>query len=223
MATPTYNIDVFSNGEIRTQKIITPPPAKPLWWVPHDKCRYRYDNPKDWRYNPAQTGKPRDTVINNNMPMPEVFRLDPEHNFKVSSDYMQLLIDINPELLPEKALGLLGPGLAFCNFQFGVFDQPRFMGGGNVTGEIDGDRLWLKTLRADRPVPNAQDVLDDKTQWFWCVSVTPKNTINYWMRKGKDGYMHKCRMYLIANQPVYVKLNELKPVDHIIEDATAML
>ena len=222
MVSPTYNLDVFSNGEIQVRSTIIPPPSRPLYWVPHDKCRYSYDLP-DWRYNPAQTGKPRATVRNNNVPMPEVYRLDPAHNFNLNSDYMQLLVDINPELLPDKALGLLSPRLAFCNFQFGVFDQPRFMGGANVTGVVDGSRLWLNTLRADRPAPSAQEVLADHTLWFWCVSVTPKNTINYWMRRGKDGNMHKCRMFLIADRPVYVLLDELKPISQIVDDATVML
>ena len=222
MASPTYNINVLSNGNIEVEKVQPPTPSRKLFWVPHDKCRYSYDLP-DWRYNPAQTGKARLTTQIHNIPEPEVYRLDPEHSFKLNSNYMQLLVDINPELLPDKALGLLAPRLAFCNFQFGVFDQPRFMGGATVTGDIDGDRLWLRALRADRAVPSAEEVLADQTLWFWCVSVTPKNTINYWARMGKDGQRHRCRMFLIADRPVYVQLNELKPVDHIIEDATAML
>lgn len=193
----------------------------PLFWVPHDKCRYSYDLP-DWRYNPLQTGRPRGSVISTNKPQPEVYRLDPEHSFSLTTDYLQLLVDINPELLPDKALALVGTGLAFCNNKYGTFDQPRYMGGATVTGEVDGNRLWLKTLRADHPAPTAEAVLNDPTQWFWCVSVTPKNKINYWMRLGKDGTPKKCRMFLIAERPVYVQLDELKRV-YSIQNPQAFL
>lgn len=206
MATLSHRLNVFSDGHIEAVK-----PA-PLFWVPHDLFRFSYDNPKDRRFNPEGDGKVRATTIG---PIPEVYNVFvPGTDLKLPPEFQALVPGINPDLTCEKAMTLLGLGLAFCNHQFGTLDPPRLMGGAVVTGTVSGSNLLLKTIRTDRPCPKAADVLADPTLWFWCVSVNAKGIVTLWQRRGADGNMYPCRFPLFGNG-LSVPLNEFMPIDHV--------
>jgi hypothetical protein len=211
MAQLSHNLSIMSDGSIQAE------PAAPslprTWLVPHDRMRINYDKPEDggWKFNPAINGRVRQVVRDTGKSMPEVYRVLPSHNFKLGDDWLRLLCDINPEL-GDKALSILVAKLAFCNAQYAVVDQPRVMGGWKVTGTPVGEKLWLKTLRVDQPVPKAADVLADRTAWGWCVGVRPDGNINMWWRKAKNGMDYNVRMFVVSAMPVYMMLDELYPL-----------
>ena len=202
-----HSLSIMSDGSIRTQTE-TPPVLPRMWMIPHDRMRYSYDKP-DWRYNSALDGKAREAARLNNKSQPEVYRVLPQHGFRLNDDWLNLFCEINPELSREMALSIFGEGLAFCNGTKNVMDQCRVMGGWMVTGTPAGDKLWLKTLRVDQPVPTVAQVLADRTVWGWCVSVRPDGLIGLWWRRGLDGQDHNVRMFIVSAQPVYISLDEL--------------
>lgn len=107
----------------------------PLWWFPHDRARYDYDAPKSggWRFNPRINGPARLTSRLNGS-MPEVYRLQPSHATRLQPEHVDLVVEINQKFSRDKAETFLGPGFAFCNAGWGVFDQPRLCGGAVITG-----------------------------------------------------------------------------------------
>lgn len=202
----------------RRYRLEVAPAPRPLYFVPHDVMRFDYDDPLrehslGWKYNPARTGKVRHSA--SIASQPEVYRVSPWQGFRFNEAWKQLLVDINPDLLPEKALTLLGAGLAFCNGEYGRFDGPRVMGGWTVTGEERDGKLWVDTLKVNDPIWSAEAVLADPTKWGWCVSVRPDGQIGLWHRLGKDGQMHPCRMLIVSSVPVWVPLDEVLPVGEV--------
>lgn len=189
-----------------------PTPSKKYWLVPHDKMRYNYDDEKSggWRFNPKINGPTRHSA--SIAAQPEVYRLDPEDGFILPEPFKDLICNINPEFDRDKALSVLNPALAFCNGEYGRFDQTRVMGGWIVSGKIDNDKLWINTVRINDPVPTAQQVLNDKSLWNWCVSVRPDGFINYFHRRASDGTMKRIRMIIFSQNPIYIPLNELYPL-----------
>lgn len=197
---------------------VQPPPVQsvPLYWIPHDKFRYDYDDRErlhtlGWKYNPAGTGGARNSA--SVASQPEVYRVDPSDGFRLPLVYQDLLCGINPDLSRDKALSVLNPALAFCNGETGRFDQPRFMGGWVVTGTERDGKLWVRTLQVGNPPPSASAVLADRTLWGWCVSVRPDGLIGLWHRRGLDGRMYPVRMLVLSQSPCYVPLDEVLRVD----------
>lgn len=111
-------------------------PSRPVYWVPHDRARYDYDSPTTggWRFNPQIDGKARAAAREHNQSLPEVYRQLPQHATRLLTAHYELVVGINPDLEPDKALTLLGEGLGWCNTQWGVFDQARLCGGALITG-----------------------------------------------------------------------------------------
>ncbi len=183
-----------------------------LYLVPHDKMRYDYDDrDRDhslgWAFNPKINGKRRKSASSKSQP--EVYRQRPENGFKMDTNWQNLLAAINPLHSRKKALSLLNPWLAFCNGEFGRFDQCRLMGGWVITGAVIGNQLKLKNLKINAPIPSAKDVLNDITLWGWCVSVRPDGYINYFQRLALDGTDKPVRMLNVSDADVYIPLEEL--------------
>ena len=182
-------------------------PSPPLYWVPHDKFRYSYDNPKDRRYNPAGDGKIREWG-SPTLAIPEVYNLNAS-NTKIPPEFQDLVCKINPDLSRDKAMTLMGDDLAFCNNTNFILDPPRVMGGWLVTGKESGGVLWLETIRVDKAVPPAEYVLSKRYLWGWCAGVSHAGNISLFLRKGIDGNMYPCRFPLMTKEEVFIPLDEL--------------
>lgn len=72
--------------------------------------------------------------------------------------------------------------------------------------------LWLDYIDINKPVPTTQEVLD-KRLWFYGTTITTSGTINYMMKKGQDGQMHRVRVPLMGARPLYVPLRWLHKLD----------
>lgn len=209
-----------------------------LYRWPHDIERYNYDHDDEMvgmRYMAWRSGKVRDAVINDPVynptrsPMPEVYRVIPDHVTPLSCRWLHLWYDCNKaDLTPEKWATLLGPTLAWMNRtgspprpncvtgydgEVGhedknpAFHSPIFNGGAVFKG-VEGDGfLHIETLLTSGPVPTAEYVLARPWLWFWGTSITREGRINRIMRMGRDGYLKPVRVPLMTRLPVRVPLS----------------
>lgn len=198
-------------GELQLETSL---PPRPLWYVPHDLMR-RDVTVDDFRYVAGLIGRVRQNVIEEKKPLPEVYRMDPEHSIALNEDFRDLLCAINPDISREKALGLLAMGLAWCNANEYVFDQPRVCGGATLEESYrDGNKVYIKSILTSQPVPTAEQVMASHC-WYWATSVKPDGSINVITRLGPDGYYHWVRMFIVTDEPVYINADELLPVTTI--------
>lgn len=126
---------------VERQDIPPAPDLPPVWWIPHDKYRFDYDDrlrrhSRGWAFNPRGDGPARYSARSTGSSKPTVYRQRPEHSIRLSNAHVGLLIDLNPELTEGMVRGLLDVGLAWCNAQWGVFHVPIIMGGASVTGSV---------------------------------------------------------------------------------------
>jgi hypothetical protein len=185
-----------------------------LYWIPHDRYRFDYDDEdrehsKGWAYNPAGTGPARHVAREKQVSMPEVYRFNPGHSTRIIEPFLDLLCDLNPMLSREKTMVLLGTGVAWCNTNWGVFDQPRLCGGAVVEGINDGNgKIWIKTMSVQRPAPTAQFVLDNFLSYI-ATEVKPDGRINLIQKIGIDGARHPARMIMLTSQAIYAPADEV--------------
>jgi hypothetical protein len=168
----------------------------------------------------------RQVVLNTGDPMPEVYRLNPDHHTILNCAFQWLWRNINPDLSDKRWSALLGNRLAWTNNtgfpghvncvlgeemskSFPRFDQPRACGGAILTGTERSGLLHIESMLTFQPVMSAADVLADPTKWYWGTSVNPKGEVNLIMRLGIDGQNYPVRVPLLSAQPVFLPLVEL--------------
>lgn len=232
MTSLTYNIDVFDNGGIEVKK------ALQLYRQPHDLEINRATSSADlsttdrvYRGDGNATGVVRDTVINsprnpNQEPMPEVYRVLPDHQTALECRWIRLWKDLNPMLSTSKFSTLLGNGLAWTNntgwpgryncltgegdpTKMPAFHAPIINGGAILKGEEYGGKLYIETLISSNPTPTAQEVLSKPWLWFWGTSIWKTGENKYITRLGIDGRYYPVRVPLITRLPVYLPLSWL--------------
>lgn len=206
--------------------------------APHDTEMVNFDD-EDFDYIPntnniSRVGVIREVVRRVNNARPEVYRLLPLHHVLLTEPLQKLWKDLNPDLSGEKWATLLGDDLAWTNGTgFGgdepkidyvnkrnldaekppAFDQARFCGGHTFhVDRVEGNRAYLRTLRVDRPLPKASELLANPNYhhlWYWGTSISPTGRIQKIPRLGLDGTLKFVRVPLYTNREVYVMKSEL--------------
>jgi hypothetical protein len=184
-----------------------------LYWIPHDRFRYDYDDrgrqhSRGWAYNAAGDGSARLVTRETGQSMPEVYRFLPEHATVIPLAYKDLLCDLNPMLSQTKTLDLLRRGVAWTNSTDGVFDFPRLCGGTVVEGRDADDKVWIKTMLLGEPAPSAQFVLDNFLSYI-ATEVRPDGGINLIHRRGMDGQLYPVRMIMLTSEPIFAYADEV--------------
>lgn len=227
---------------------VAPPPDNALYLrAPHDMERLDFDD-GDFTYipnsgTPNARGHIREVVRTRKVAMPEVYRLLPWHSVPLTAPLQHLWYGINDELSVDKWWTLMGSALAFTNNATGhspgnpranyvagtnldkeppAFDQARFTGGHIFRGRKDGSRAILETIRVDKPLPTAQELLNAKHLWFYATSISPSGRIQYFQRLGKDGTYKRVRIPLFTTREVWLPFADLHLInanDHIAPDA----
>lgn len=197
-----------------------------LYRKPHDIEIYSYDS-GDWRYGGAgyRSGRRRSAAALN--PMPEVYRLEPDHVTLLNCDCQRLWWELNPELSARTQSTLLDNGLAFCNHGTGfpyrhncltgehpelkdpAFDAPRDCGGALHKGIEQDGYLMIESILTTKPIPAGRDVIDKPWLWYWMTSVRPDGGINIVRRTSLTGALVPVKIPLITNQPVKIRLDFL--------------
>lgn len=169
-----------------------------------------------------RNGPLRDTVVNNSVGMPEVYRLYPGQQTSISCDWLKLWRNINPELSDEKFCTLLGNGYAFTNKTgfpgrrnciLGTnLDQkdPAFhellVCGGAVLKVLreDSEYFYIDSLLTSGPIPDADKLINELTWlWFYGVTITPTKRNFYMVKNGYDGLPKKIRVPFLTELPVF--------------------
>jgi hypothetical protein len=235
-------------GEIQIEEPVIQPPARQYYRVPHDVERVDW-NKGDLRYRTdGSRGEPRKIYTVNPITgqkeqilnaFPEVYRLAPDHHTVLNCAFQWLWRSINPDLSDKKWSTLLGnklawtnntgfPGHANCVLQEEMskpmprFDQARVCGGAILTGTERNGLLWIESMLINNPVMDPQDVLNDRSKWYWGTSVNPEGEVNLITRPGLDGRNYPVRVPIVTAQPVFLPLVELHklPISAPLPDAT---
>lgn len=198
-----------------------------LYRWPHDLERVENTENKIYLGNGNWTGKPREVVIQMGEPLPEVFRLGPDHQTPLSDGYIRLWRAMNPMLSDDKFATLLGNTLWLTNNTgwpgrrniiqgedldepLPAFHAPVVTGGALFAGiERDG-HLEIENLRSTAPAPGVEYVLARSWLWFWGTSVLPDGRVNTIKRLGTDGNMHPVKVPFISRYPLVIPLGWLQ-------------
>lgn len=220
--------------------------------VPHDiervnwnagDLRYRGNVP-EYRDNP-HGGPVRAVVTNAGDPMPEVYRLDPDHHTILDCYWQWIWRDMNVNISDKKWSTLLGNGLALTNNTgfpghyncvtgeekpdvikpsvFPRFDTPRVMGGAILTGIEMGGLLYITSLLVNDHSTTLDQIVAVPWLWYWWTSVNPEGEVNYITREGADGEMYSVRVPLVTTQQVTLPLSHLHklPIGSVLPPATS--
>lgn len=214
-----------------TKKFVLEQPTLPketFCRAPHDIERLNVNIDNFTYLSDSRKGYVRESVIQSNKSLPEVYRFLPFHSVLLTAPLQWLWRNINPELSAEKWSTLMDDTLAWCN-QTGIggdspranyvlgknldskpvaFDQVRFCGGAIFKVSISGGTAFIETIQSDNP-PSAEFVLNNPHLWYWGTSVSPRGYIYYIKRMGLDGTLKNVRIPLITAQQVYLPLSEL--------------
>jgi hypothetical protein len=219
-------IDISLRVSLARATVLPPvEPARRLLWVAHDDYRFNFDDrlrqhSQGWAYNPAGNGPVRQIVTEKQMSRPEVYRVEPQHSFRMTAPWLDLLAGINPELDPDDALSVLHRAVCYCNTQTNLLDQIRICGGATIEElRREGSRVYFRTILTKDaegnalPPPLAADVLADRALWHWVTGIQPDSDINY-VRRWNRAHTEKLpvRMLNISSVPVYFRADELLPV-----------
>lgn len=215
----------------------TPEPAFYRVRCPHDTERVNINQGRD-EYIPASTtptarGVVRQSVLDKGAPLPEVYRFSPAHSVLLTKPLQLLWKAINPELSNEKWRSLLGSALAFTNNGTGFatphadyvnnrdlnykppsFDQSRFCGGAEFRATRRDGLAIIESIRTDRPLPTAQQLLDSPWLWFWGTSIAPNGNIYYMRKKSVSGDLIKIRVPLFTELEIYLPWSWV----HVLQD-----
>ena len=242
MATPYKTIDVFSDG---SYKVKPSPPTSVEWrWVraPHDIERVNVDV-GDFRYRgnvpeysgDLHGGRVRANVIKAGKRLPEIYRFEPDHHTIADCDVQYMWWGLNSGLNAKRQSSLLDKGLMLMNGGAGLpghincltgegvnygtyprFDQARFMAGAYMLARREGDIAWISSMLKAEPIREAEEVLEHKEWWYWCVSLAPQGTSHLITRPSgvnSDGDPIPVRAPLITTHPVWLKWDELHWMD----------
>lgn len=198
---------------------------------PHDLEIYNYDNEQGggWVYggNGYRGGKVRQTVLDENKGMPEVYRVKtPDHTTPLACKWIRLWKDINPMLTVNSFSSLLLDNAAWTNNTgFGkryncltgsnagekdpAFHAVIICGGAILKGKEEDGWLNIETLTIDQPVPTAEWLLERPWLWYYGTTITPQKKVNNFMKMGIDGKMHPARIPLLTRLPIKWPVNYL--------------
>jgi len=202
--------------------------------VPHDVERVNW-NASDLRYrgnvkgyqNNLYGGPVRNIVTSTGDPMPEVYRLDPDHHTILDCYWQWKWRNMNPNLSEKKWGTLMGSGLALTNNTgspphyncvtgepegvktFPRFDIPRAMGGTILTGIAMNGLLYITSLLVNDHSTTLDQIVAVPWLWYWWTSVNPEGEINYITREGIDGKRYPVRVPLVTTQQVTLPLSHL--------------
>lgn len=223
----TLTLRTFTDGgfQIEEAGTLPPLPQKKYYRIPHDIERVNVSNDQLEYITGTNKGRVRQVVLNRHEPLPEVYRLNPDHHVILDCYWQKVWRELNPALSDKKFCTLFGSALAWCNnsgfpgrrncilnedldAQFPRFDQARICGGAIVTGIEKNGLLLIDTLRVDRLV-TAQEIIADKTKWYYGTSISPRGQINYILRLGMDGNYHRVRIPILTAQLAALPLNHL--------------
>jgi hypothetical protein len=238
----TAQIDISLRVALRREPVVVEPAPVQLYRKPHDVEVISYDD-KNWAYggDGYRAGRVRGAVLSSGKPMPEVYRVQPDHQTPINCAWQKLWRGINPELSDEKWGTLLSNNLAWTNntgfpgryncLTGSDFDQelPRFHapiinGGAVLKGKEVNGWLEIESLLIGNPVPKAEEVLSKPWLWFWGTSVTKDGSINLITRLGTDGRFHPVRVPILTREPVRFPLTWLHklPLGAPVPDVRSM-
>ncbi len=214
-------------------RLVTAASEGQFWRAPHDKERMNI-NDDDFRYIPnvlsgTKIGVVREVVVQKHKSLPEVFRFPQFHSVLLIEPLQWLWRNVNPELSDEKWATLVTDELMLTNGTgFGgknpradyvnrrnldakpaAFDQVRFMGGAKFKGVEQGSNVLIETIRVDKPLPTAQELMGKDWLWYWGTGIRPDGGINYIWRRGIDGKDYRVRIPLFTAQQVSLPKDQL--------------
>lgn len=202
-----------------------------LYRKPHDIEIKDYDS-KQWQYmgDGYRLGRVRAAVINDpkgnpeKKPMPEVYRVLPDHQTPLNCDWQWFWRNLNPELTDTSWSSLMGDSLAWMNNtgaryrrncilntntdsdKFPAFDAPRLCGGAILKRKLpSNDGLFhVEGLMTSDPIPDPADIINKWWLWYWGISVRKDGGVNYIMRMGKDGTLKRVRIPILSKYSLYL-------------------
>lgn len=226
MATLTHNIAVGSDGSVKPIPNTSLP--QQYYRKPHDTEIRNYDSVDKlwgWTYrgDGVGGGPVRKTVIDNNQPLPEVYRAMPSHETTINCDWLWLWRKLNPELSDEKFCTLLGntyaftnrtgfPGRKNCILRIDMsandpaFHAPLICGGALLKGREESGYLLIEGMLTRNPVPTAEWVLERPWLWFYGVSINTNGVNRYMNKLGVDGQPHPIRIPILTEYPIKMPL-----------------
>lgn len=173
-------------------------------------------------YRGDSNGTPRDTK---GKTIPEPYRLYPEHQVPLDCGWQKLIRECNPEHkddVVENVLdqawilannsGLGTPGRKNCqtgeymnepDAKWPALHTPLVCGGALLSGTVNNEILYIRSLRISEPVPTAEFVLENIDLWFYLVELNPRGVVTYMTLSAKDGTRKPVRMPLISNRQLY--------------------
>lgn len=133
--------------------------------------------------------------------IPEPFRASPSQTIPIKNypALLSLHYTLNPTYTHERADDILGPGLCFCNQNWGVENDAIITGGAvlEVLG-VEAGRVYVNSILISDPIPTAEYVLAHHLS-FLAVSVHKDLRVGYMTRPdgGPDGHRSKVRMFVV--------------------------
>lgn len=191
---------------------------------PHDVEIINYDSEQTggWRYggNGYRGGKVRQTVIDENKGMPEVFRVKfPDQTVPLACRWIKLWREINPMLAINSFSSLLADNAAWTN-KTGFTTRYNCLTGGNA-GEKDpafhasiicggailkgverNGFLEIEAMNIADPTPTAEWLLARPWLWYYGTTVIPNGKVNLFMKMGVDGQMYPARIPILVKEPI---------------------
>ena len=211
-----------------------------LYRMPHDIERRNYNlNDKTlgcafmgdgYRSGPVRNAVMNDPSNPTKKPMPEVYRIYPDHQTLLPCRWVTLWRNMNSELSVKQFGTLMDTRLAWMNntgtperrncltgenmeAKDPAFDAARLCGGAIVkTRSISNGIAYLESMLTSDTVPTADWVIARPWLWYWGTAVTRTGQVNRIMRTGLDGQLKPVRIPFLTRLPVYVPLSWLDPL-----------
>lgn len=154
--------------------------------------------------------------------IPEVYRYLPDHVVSINCSMLWLWRNINPELSDEVFFTLCNSNYAWNN-RMGLdnryncisgdnlgmgnpgFPNPLLCGGAIVKKIREDDvMLYFETIRVDKPLPTAEEVLSKPWLWYWGVAVNPEGQNSFITRSDGSGGRVNVRIPMMTRFEAYV-------------------
>ena len=210
-------------------------PSVQLYRKPHDKEIRNYDqNQCEYLGDGYRNGPVRSAVIDSpenphKRPMPEVYKVWPEHQTLINCDWLHFWWRLNPMLSKEKFSTLLDNKLAWTNgtgfperrncitgarmddpdAKDPAFHAPIINGGAILKrreGAIEAGWFEIDGFLTSDPIPDPATVIRDYPwKWFYGTAVTESGKVNYIVREGLDGLLYPVRVPILTRLPIKIR------------------